>query len=161
MERALSSAVPEVSAAQRERATVLLSRALGDSKVLVDVDALERYAKDDSDVEGRVPDVVVLAEGPADIQAALAVARDTGVPVTPRAAGTGRTGGATPIAGGIVLSMTGMTGIVDIDRRERTVTVEPGVILADLHRAVEAEGLFYPPDPNSLAACTIGGKLAQ
>lgn len=149
------------SPAAREKATVLLSRALGDSKVLVDPDALERFAKDDSDVPGRVPDVVVLADGPDDIRRTLAVARETGVPVTPRAAGTGRTGGATPVHGGIVLSTLGMNRIVDIDRRERTVTVEPGVVLADLHRAVEAEGLFYPPDPNSLAACTIGGNLAE
>lgn len=160
----MTSALPnltEVSAAARERASVLLAQALGSSKVLVDREACERFANDDSDVPGRTPDVVVLAESPADIQRTLAVARETGVPVTPRAAGTGRTGGATPIAGGIVLSTVGMNRIVDIDRRERTITVEPGVVLADLHAAVEAEGLFYPPDPNSLATCTIGGNLAE
>jgi glycolate oxidase len=150
-----------VSAAASERARRLLERALGPSKVLTDPDACEPYAKDDSDAEARVPDAVVLAESPEDILAALAVARDAGVPITPRAAGTGRTGGATAVAGGIVLSVLGMNSIVDIDRRERVVVVEPGVVLADLHRAVEAEGLFYPPDPNSLAACALGGNLAE
>jgi glycolate oxidase len=150
-----------VSAAAAERARRLLERALGPSKVLTDPEACERYARDDSDAEARIPDAVVLAESPEDILAALAVARDAGVPITPRAAGTGRTGGSTTVAGGIVLSIIGMNRIVDIDRRERVAVVEPGVILADLHRAVEAEGLFYPPDPNSLSACALGGNLAE
>jgi glycolate oxidase len=139
----------------------LLSRRLGPSKLLVEPDACEPYATDDSDTGSRVPDCVVLARSEEDVMATLAVARETGVPVTPRAAGTGRTGGATPVAGGIVLSMLGMNGIKHIDRRERVAVVQPGVILADLHRAVEAEGLFYPPDPNSLSACAIGGNLAE
>ncbi|HVW28372.1 MAG TPA: FAD-linked oxidase C-terminal domain-containing protein [Polyangiaceae bacterium] len=150
-----------VSAAATDRARRLLERALGPSKVLTDPDACERYAKDDSDAEARVPCAVALAESPDDIAGALAAARDAGVPITPRAAGTGRTGGATTVAGGIVLSVVGMNRVVEIDRRERVAVVEPGVVLADLHRAVEAEGLFYPPDPNSLAACMLGGNLAE
>ncbi len=149
------------SAAARERAKVLLVRAIGPSKVLDDRDACERFATDDSGVPGRTPDAVVLAETPADILRTLAVSRETGVPVTPRAAGTGRTGGATAVYGGIVLSIVGMNRIQHIDRRERVAVVEPGVVLADLHAAAEAEGLFYPPDPNSLASCTLGGNLAE
>jgi len=125
------------------------------------LDARERFASDESEAEGRVPDAVVLAESPDDVLAALAVARDARVAITPRAAGTGRTGGATPVCGGIVLSVLGMNRIVEIDRRERVAVVEPGVVLADLHAAVEAEGLFYPPDPNSLASCALGGNLAE
>jgi glycolate oxidase len=139
----------------------LLSRRLGPSRLLVEPDACEPFATDDSDTGSRVPDCVVLAESEDDVLATLAVARETGVPVTPRAAGTGRTGGATPVAGGIVLSMLGMNGIKHIDRRERVAVVQPGVVLVDLHRAVESEGLFYPPDPNSLSACAIGGNLAE
>jgi glycolate oxidase len=140
---------------------VLLSRALGPSKVLTDPEACERFASDDSDAGGRTPDAVALAETPEDILKTLAVGREMGVPVTPRGAGTGRTGGATPVAGGIVLSVLGMRSIKHIDRRERIAVVEPGVVLADLHAAVEAEGLFYPPDPNSLASCALGGNLAE
>lgn len=149
------------SGAARERAKVLLSRGLGPSKLLVERDACERFACDDSDFDGTIPDAVVLAETPDDIRTTLAVARECGVPVTPRAAGTGRTGGAVPVRGGIVLSVIGMNAIKDIDRRERVAVVEPGVVLSDLHAAVEAEGLFYPPDPNSLASCAIGGNLAE
>src|SRR6185295_15348109 len=61
----------------------------------------------------------------------------------------------------IVLSVLGMNRIRHIDRRERVAVVEPGVVLADFHAAVEAEGLFYPPDPNSLSSCALGGNLAE
>jgi glycolate oxidase len=145
----------------REKAQVLLGRALGTSKVLVDREACERFSTDDSGVAGQTPDAVVLAETMDDVTKTLAVAREAGVPVTPRAAGTGRTGGATALFGGIVLSMVGMAKIREIDRRERIAIVEPGVVLSALHAAVEAEGLFYPPDPNSLATCTLGGNLAE
>lgn len=153
--------VPEPSVAARDCALAALSRRLGPSRLVVDPALCESYAADDSDTGSRVPDCVVLAQSEDDVLTTLSVARETGVPVTPRAAGTGRTGGAVPIAGGIVLSMLGMNGIKHIDRRERVAVVQPGVVLADLHRAVEAEGLFYPPDPNSLAACAIGGNLAE
>jgi glycolate oxidase len=81
--------------------------------------------------------------------------------VVPRAGGSGKSGGAVPVAGGIVIATLGMSQIKEIDRRERLVVVEPGVILADLHDAVEAEGLFYPPDPNSLKMCALGGNIAE
>jgi glycolate oxidase len=83
------------------------------------------------------------------------------VPITPRAGGTGRTGGAVPVAGGIVLASSGMNQIKDIDLREGVAVVEPGLILQDFHDAVEAEGWFYPPDPNSLASCCLGGNVAE
>src|SRR6185369_7765961 len=106
----------------------------GPSKVLTERDSCERFSNDDSDAPGRVPDAVALCESPNDIERTLAAAREAGVYVTPRAAGTGRTGGATPIHGGIVLSVLGMNAVKDVDRRERVAVVEPGVILADLHR---------------------------
>jgi glycolate oxidase len=81
--------------------------------------------------------------------------------VTPRAAGTGRTGGAVPLAGGILLSTSKLARIKEIDKRDLVAVVEPGVITGDLHAQCEAEGLFYPPDPNSLATCMIGGNLAE
>src|SRR5438132_1192533 len=105
--------------AAREKAKVLLSRALGPSKLLTEADACERYSTDDSGVAGETPCAVVLAEKAEDILAALAAAKEACVPITPRAAGTGRTGGATALHGGIVLSLLGMNRIRDIDRRER------------------------------------------
>lgn len=155
---------PEISgpsAQQSDKAKLLLERALGPSKVLTSRDACERFQGDESEAEGRVPDAVVLAESPEDVLAALKAAREAEVPITPRSAGTGRTGGAVPVAGGIVLCTLGMNRIKHIDRRELTCVVEPGVVLGELWRAVEAEGLFYPPDPNSFESCALGGNVAE
>jgi glycolate oxidase len=149
------------SAQQADKARLLLTRALGPSKVLTEKEACARFAGDESEAEGRVPDAVVLAESPADVLSALSVAREAEVPITPRSAGTGRTGGAVPVAGGIVLCTLGMNRIKHIDRREMCCVVEPGVVLGDLHRVVEAEGLFYPPDPNSFESCALGGNVAE
>jgi len=117
--------------------------------------------RDESEAQGAVPCAVVLAESRQDLTRALAVASEVEVPITPRAAGTGRSGGAIPIEGGIVLATLGLGSIVDIDRHEGLAVVEPGVVLADLHAAVEQEGWFYPPDPNSLEQCALGGNLAE
>ena len=152
---------PRTSAAAADKARRLLSRALGPSKVLTDEDACRGYASDESEQEPVLPDAVVLATSPEDLQKALAVANEAGVPIVPRAGGSGKSGGAVPVAGGIVISTLGMRQIKEIDRREQIAVVEPGVILADLHAAVEAEGLFYPPDPNSLKMCALGGNIAE
>jgi glycolate oxidase len=105
--------------------------------------------------------VVVIAERAEDVVTTLTIADRCDVPVTPRAGGTGRTGGAVPVAGGIVLSTHALSQVKDIDRKDRLVVLQPGVILGDLHDLVEKEGLFYPPDPNSQASCMIGGNLAE
>lgn len=153
--------LPRPPAAAVERARILLDRALGPSKVITSADACLNYGGDDSEAEPVVPDAVVLASSPDDIQKTLAVASEAGIPVVPRAAGSGKSGGAVPVAGGIVLSTLGMNTIKEINRNELVAVVEPGVILGDLHAAVEAEGLFYPPDPNSLKMCAIGGNIAE
>jgi glycolate oxidase len=152
---------PHPSPGSIDRARSMLDRALGPSKVLTGRAECEPYAADDSDVPGAVPDAVVLAESPDDIARALEVADAAEVPITPRAAGSGRTGGAVPVAGGIVLVTLGMAKIKEIDRADRVAVVEPGVVTGDLHDAVEREGLFYPPDPNSLKMCAIGGNVAE
>ncbi|HYP99422.1 MAG TPA: FAD-linked oxidase C-terminal domain-containing protein [Polyangiaceae bacterium] len=153
--------VPRPSASACDKARLLLERALGPSKVLTDHDACERFVRDESEAQGVVPDAVVLAQSADDILAALRVAREAEVPITPRSGGTGRTGGAVPVAGGIVLSTLGMNSIVEVDRREGLAVVQPGVILQDLQAAVEAEGWFYPPDPNSQSSCALGGNVAE
>lgn len=152
---------PRPSAAAVEKARILLDRALGPSKVITSADACAAYAGDESDQEPVVPDAVVLASSPDDITRALAVANEAEVPIVPRAAGSGKSGGCVPVSGGIVLATIGMKSIKEIDRDELLAVVEPGVILADFHAAVEAEGLFYPPDPNSLQICALGGNLAE
>jgi glycolate oxidase len=143
------------------RVTRELARELGDSKLLVDEDARLGFAGDESEQEPVLPDVVVLASTVEDVQTTLRLASLHGVPVTPRAAGSGKSGGAVPVCGGIALSMMGLATIEEIDAREQLAIVGPGVILGALHQAVEAEGLFYPPDPNSLAMCALGGNIAE
>jgi glycolate oxidase len=144
-----------------DRAKIDLARRLGPSKVLTEAEACSTYAADDSDVAGRGPDMVVIATSADDVAATLAIAEACGVPVTPRAGGTGRTGGAVPVAGGIVLATHALARIKEIDRANMVAVVEPGVITGELHRAVEREGLFYAPDPNSLESCMLGGNLAE
>jgi glycolate oxidase len=149
------------SRASIDGAKLALERRLGPSKVLTAADACAPYASDDSDVEGRPADVVVIAATAEDVSTALAIAADFEVPVTPRAGGTGRTGGAVPVAGGIVLATHALAQIKEIDRANLIAIVEPGVVTGELHAAVEREGLFYAPDPNSLDSCMIGGNLAE
>jgi glycolate oxidase len=130
--------------------------------VITDPDACAPYAADDSDCSATVsPDAVVIAGSPSDVATTLAIADACDVPVTPRAGGTGRSGGAVPVAGGIVLATHALARIKEIDRANLVAVVEPGVITGDLHAAVEREGLFYAPDPNSLESCMIGGNLAE
>ena len=155
---------PEVrlpSQAAIERAKRELVAALGPSKVIDDAAGCERFARDESEAVGRLPDAVVVAERAEDVVAALAVADRCDVPITPRAGGTGRTGGAVPVAGGIVLATHALAQVKEIDRRNLIAVVQPGVVTGELHAMVEKEGLFYPPDPNSLASCMIGGNVAE
>ncbi|MBA7482508.1 putative FAD-linked oxidoreductase [subsurface metagenome] len=88
-------------------------------------------------------------------------ANEKRIPVTPRGAGYGLSGGAVPVCGGIVLSLEKMDRILEIDKKNLMITVEPGVVTSKIHEAVEREGLFYPPDPASLDSCSIGGNVAE
>lgn len=157
----LRAPVPRVDDEKADRARALLERALGVSKVLSERDACERFSRDESEAVGEVPQVVVLADDADDVATTLRIAQETGVPVTPRAGGSGRTGGAVPVAAGIVLSTEPLKRILEIDKKDLVCVVEPGVVLGDLHAAVEAAGLFYAPDPNSAAYCCLGGNLAE
>ncbi|GAJ05922.1 unnamed protein product, partial [marine sediment metagenome] len=91
----------------------------------------------------------------------MKLANEKRIPVTPRGAGYGLSGGAVPVCGGIVLSLEKMNRILEIDKKNLMITVEPGVITGKIHEAVEKEGLFYPPDPASLDSCSIGGNVAE
>jgi glycolate oxidase len=153
--------VPEPSVQAVDRACVALDQSLGGSKVDRREASLLTYARDESEAIGLTPHVVVHAETHDDVAAVLRIAQEHQVPVTPRAGGTGRTGGAVPAAGGIVLATGSMRRILEIDRKDMLVVVQPGVVTAELHEACEAEGLFYPPDPNSLKNCMLGGNIAE
>jgi glycolate oxidase len=138
-----------------------LRRIVGAENVLVDAEDLERYTHDETVGLRAAPEVVVRVASAEQVADVFKLAQRERVPVTPRGAGYGLSGGAVPVHGGIVLSTEKMNRILEIDKENLMVTVEPGVITGDIHRAVEAEGLFYPPDPASLDSCTIGGNVAE
>ncbi|MBC8134031.1 MAG: FAD-binding protein [Deltaproteobacteria bacterium] len=139
----------------------LFERELGPDRVLRDEVALETYGRDESSLGPFPPDAAILARSREEIEIALRLAAEHGIPVTPRGAGSGMTGGALPVRGGLVLSTESMRGIRLIDPDDRIAIVEPGVINADLQRAAEEQGLFYAPDPASLAMCSMGGNVAE
>jgi glycolate oxidase len=143
------------------RAALAIGRALGESRVLTDPDVLERFASDESEEPPVVPDAAVIPESAAEVATCLGIASEHSAPVTPRAGGTGKSGGAVPVQGGIVLSCERLNRIVEIDTADLVAVVEPGVVLADLHAAAQEQGLFYPPDPASLDSCCLGGNVAE
>jgi glycolate dehydrogenase FAD-linked subunit len=138
-----------------------LESELGSARVLHGEERLHAYARDESDVPAHYPDGAVLCTTRDEVALVLRLAAEHKVAVTPRGAGTGMTGGAIPATGGIVLSTEKMGAIVEIDADDLVAVVEPGVILGELQEKVEAQGLFYPPDPASLAMCSIGGNVAE
>jgi len=108
-----------------------------------------------------IPDVVVFPETPEDVSKVLSFANQEGIPVYPRGAGSGLTGGAAPLEGGIVISTEKMNRIIEVDEDNLGVLTEPGVVTYDLQKEVEKRGLFYPPDPSSYKYSTIGGNIAE
>lgn len=141
--------------------TRALQQIVGEGDVLLGAEDMEPYAHDETVGLRAVPEVVVRARSTEQVAQIMRLAQQECVAVTPRGGGYGLSGGAVPVLGGIVLTLEKMNRILEIDQENLMVTVEPGVITGDIHRAVEAEGLFYPPDPASLDSCSIGGNLAE
>ena len=109
----------------------------------------------------QLPMVVVLPADEAQVIAAIDVCRRLRVPIVPRGAGTGLSGGAMPIADGVVISTARLNRIIRLDAYSRTAVVQPGVRNLAISEAAGAHGLYYAPDPSSQIACTIGGKLGR
>src|SRR5512137_181348 len=137
-----------------------LKNILGPENVATDLQDLICYGYDATQMEF-LPDAVVHPANPEDVSAVLKLANAEKIPVFPRGAGSGFTGGALPKGGGIVLVTTRMNRILRIDTENLVAVVEPGVVTGDLQDAVEKLGLFYPPDPASLRESAIGGNLAE
>jgi len=142
-----------------DEVVALLAKIVGDKNVLTG-DERGNYSRDEMPKSKPVlPEVVAKPEDTDSVARILKLADEKKIPVTPRGAGTGISGGAVPIYGGIVLSLERMNGILEIDKDNFMATVEPGVILADLYQAVEEHGLYYPLYPGETSA-TIGGNIA-
>jgi len=137
-----------------------LRRVAGREAVIDSRNDLRIFERDGS-IEGATPDAVVLASNTQQVADVMKVAARHGVPVVPRGAGTGLSGGAVTIKGGIALQVTRMRRIIEIDPVAQTALVEPGVVNQELSLAAAQHGLFYAPDPSSQKACTIGGNAAE
>lgn len=133
---------------------------VGKDKVLATIEDRICYSYDGTFKTG-LPRVVVRPVSTREVSAIMKLACKERVPVVPRGAGTGLSGGAVPTEGGIVIDLTAMNNIVRLDNTNMMAVVEPGVVTAHLHRAVEKVGLFYPPDPSSANISTIGGNIAE
>ena len=118
------------------------------------------YSSDASQVRG-TPDYVVRPLSTAEVSAVVSLAAAEDVPITARGAGTGLAGGAVAVRGGIVLDLSGMNRILEMDLANLAVVVEPGVVQARLNETLKPHGFFFPPDPGSAAFCTIGGLIAN
>ena len=133
----------------------------GEKFVFVDEESLHHYSHDETEDLHFLPEVVIKPRTAEEISAILKICNKEKIPVTPRGAGTGLSGGALPHLGGVLLSTERMNSILQIDERNLQVITEPGVITEVLQNAVKEKKLFYPPDPSSRGSCFIGGNIAE
>jgi glycolate oxidase len=137
-----------------------LAAIVGAARLLDSKDELLVYECDGYVVEKSVPDVVVFPENSDEVVAIVRVCGKHNIPFVPRGAGTSLAGGCLPVGGGVMISLTTMRQIVEINLRDRYAVVEPGVVNVNLTRALAGTGFHYAPDPSSQGACTIGGNVA-
>jgi glycolate oxidase len=133
---------------------------VGEAWARVDAPDLERYGTD-ALMRGHPADLVLLPGSTAEVAAIAKRCHEHRVPLTVRGAGTGYTGGAVPVRGGVLLSMERFNRILEIDELNHLAVVQANVVTGDLQREVESRGLFYPPDPASLKQSAIGGNVAE
>jgi glycolate oxidase len=142
------------------RVTAELRSVVGRDSVIDSANDLRIFERDGS-IEGAVPDAIVLASSTEHVARVVKIAARNRIPIVPRGAGTGLSGGAVTIRGGIALQMTKMRRVLDLDPVAQTAIVEPGVVNQELSLVASQHGLFYAPDPSSQKACTIGGNAAE
>jgi len=157
-------AAPPTVAAPPEAARSALLDAIATElprlKVLTDEGDRESYRLDETAyLEAGLPLAVALPTETAEVATLVRLAAEHRIPVVPRGAGSGLSGGAAGIEGGLTIAFTQMTRILEIDHENLCVVTQPGIINADLKKAVAEEGLFYAPDPASYEMCSIGGNL--
>ncbi|MDP3278084.1 MAG: FAD-linked oxidase C-terminal domain-containing protein [Deltaproteobacteria bacterium] len=142
------------------RCLLALESALGPSTAVTDASHCLAHARDESETETVQPLAVVHARDARDVVTALRVCNLHEVPVVPRGGATGRVGGAAVVVPSVVLDLSRMSQLKELTQQDQYAVVEPGMLTSTLHTQVEAEGLFYPPDPQSAQWCTLGGNVA-
>ena len=130
-----------------------------EERFLINENISEEYSHDELAGIKKMPDVVLKVKSTEEVSQIMKYAYENSIPVTPRGSGTGLVGAAVPVLGGIVIDMTLMNNILELDEENLTLTVEPGVLLMEIAKHVEDNGLFYPPDPGEKTA-TIGGNIS-
>ncbi len=134
---------------------------VGKDRIFSEPEELICYGYDATPIAFHAPDIVIKPKNSDQIYEIMKVVNAYKIPIVPRGTGSGLSGGSIPIKGGIVLPTTDMNKILDIDRENLTILVEPGVITSEINDTVSSLGLFYPPDPASMKTCTIGGNVAE
>ena len=134
---------------------------LGSDNVFMEKDILSHYSHDETEDLSFYPELVVKPKTTKDISELMKICYDNNIPVTPRGAGTGLSGGALPVKGGVVLSVERMNDIIEIDTDNLQATVQPGVINQVFQDELKKHDLFYPPDPASKGSCFLGGNVAE
>ncbi len=145
----------------KESHLTTLRAIVGKNYVFTDQEMLQNSSHDFTEDLRFMPEVVVKPRTAIEISSLLKFCNEENIPATPRGAGTGLSGGALPVYGGIVISMERFNSILKIDERNLQAIVEPGVINQVFQEAVKEKGLFYPPDPASKGSCFLGGNLAE
>lgn len=146
-----------IRGAELHRALVEL---LGEAQVLWQTHDLQLYEYDGA-VDTATPDAVVIPRDTADVARLARFCSEHGVPIVPRGAGTGLSGGAIPVEGGVVVSFSRMSRILELDAANLRAVVQPGLVNLHLSTAAAPHGLYFVPDPSSQKACTIGGNVAE
>ena len=134
---------------------------IGIEYVLTDSESLDTYSHDETEDLKYFPEVVLKPNNTEQVAAIMLYCNQHIISVTPCGARTGLSGGSLPVCGGVVLSTERFNSIIEIDERNLQATVEPGVINQIFQEAVQAKGLYYPPDPASKGSCFLGGNLAE
>ncbi|MCX7027403.1 MAG: FAD-binding protein [Spirochaetes bacterium] len=136
---------------------------LGTGNVIADEERMEAYSHDETSAEeyGHMPEVVVTPTTTAQVAGVVKLANRFRLPLTPRGAGSGLSGGAIPVYGGIVLSLEKMNRVLEIDYANMTMTVETGIVTNEINNLVKDKGLFYAGYPMSLETCFLGGNIAE
>jgi glycolate oxidase len=134
---------------------------VGDDAVITGHADLEKYSHDETEDLRFYPEVVAKPKSPEEVSALMKLCNENLIPVTPRGAGTGLSGGALPVKGGLLIAMERFNKVLQIDEQNLQATVEPGVITEEFMDKVAAKGLLYPVDPASKGSCFIGGNVSH
>ena len=147
--------------AKKAAIVAALTAILGRDGVIADPNAMSVFESDGLNGYRQTPLVVALPANTAEVAETLKYCQENHIKIVPRGAGTSLSGGALPLQDGILVGLSRMNQILDIDYENRTVTSQPGVTNLAITHAVEGHGFYYAPDPSSQIACSIGGNVAE